>query len=87
LAKERKRIWEEDLRKDGDPPKLFIHGCEDHVLNLMSKDYEHWLVKNSHDHLLIKKKKHRATDVVQFIISKVCFSFSKPFHMTIFFFF
>jgi hypothetical protein len=72
LGKERKRIWEEDWKKDGDPPKLNIQGCEDHVLNLMSKDYEDFLVNNSDPHLLLNKKKHRATDVVQFIISKVC---------------
>jgi hypothetical protein len=56
----------------GDPPTLRIHNCEDHVLNLMSKDYENELAKNSKPHLLLGKgKKHRATDVVQFIIAKV----------------
>jgi hypothetical protein len=36
----------------------------------MSQDLENVLVKNSAPHLLISGK-HRATDVVQFIISKV----------------
>jgi hypothetical protein len=51
-------------------PPLIIKGCEDHILNLMSQDLEDALVKNSLPHLVVCNK-HRATDVVQFIISKV----------------
>ena len=72
LEKERQFIWKTELRKEGEPPKLVIQGCEDHVLNLMSLDYEKWLGKTSDPHLLLgKNRKHRATDVVQFLIAKV----------------
>jgi hypothetical protein len=60
------------MGKPESPPELIIQGCEDHVLSLMSKDYEDWLVKNSAPCLVLNKK-HRATDVVQFLIAKVCF--------------
>ncbi|MBL4704521.1 MAG: hypothetical protein JKY54_08365 [Flavobacteriales bacterium] len=59
------------MKKKGNPPDLNIIGCEDHILNLMSEDYEKWLVANSAPHLVINKK-HRATDLVQFLIAKVC---------------
>jgi hypothetical protein len=73
LIKEREKIWKA-LGKNGDPPRLVIQKCEDHILNLMSLDYETWLATNSNPRLLLgKKKKHRATDVVQFLIAKVFF--------------
>jgi hypothetical protein len=51
-------------------PPLIIKGCEDHILNLMSHDFEQSLVANCPPHLVVNGK-HRATDVVQFLISKV----------------
>jgi hypothetical protein len=67
LTAERDRL----LLERGTPsPPLIIKGCEDHILNLMSQDLEETLVKNALPHLVVCGK-HRATDVVQFIISKV----------------
>ena len=56
----------------GAPPKVKFKGCEDHLLNLMSKDFEKYLVTNSSACIY---KKHHATDVVQFIIAKVIYFF------------
>jgi hypothetical protein len=53
----------------GDPPKMIVHKCEDHILNLISCDYEKVLITKSPS--LQISGKHRATDVVQFIIAKV----------------
>jgi hypothetical protein len=75
LLAKRKELWEKQ-QKEGNPPDLIIQGCEDHVFSLMSKDYETWLVNKSAPHLIMKSK-HRATDVVQFIIAKVIFLSSK----------
>ena len=59
---------------EGDPPNLIVHKCEDHILNLISCDYEKVLIEKSPS--LRVSSKHRATDVVQFIIAKVGFFLS-----------
>jgi hypothetical protein len=58
---------------EGEPPDFIIHKCEDHILNLISCDYEKTLITGSP--ALMVNEKHRATDVVQFIVAKVCFLF------------
>jgi hypothetical protein len=68
LIEGRKKLHHE-LEIQGDPPKLIVHKCEDHILNLISCDYEKELIKNSPS--LQVSKKHRATDVVQYIVAKV----------------
>ena len=50
--------------------KLVIKGCEDHILNLMSKDFEESLVRSAIPSLVLGKK-HRATDIVQLLVAKV----------------
>jgi hypothetical protein len=55
----------------GEPPKFIIHKCEDHILNLISSDFEKELITLSPS--LKVSTKHRATDVVQYIIAKVFF--------------
>jgi hypothetical protein len=65
----RRKILHHELKIQGDPPKLIIHKCEDHILNLISSDYERELIRNSPS--LEVSKKHRATDVVQYIVAKV----------------
>ena len=42
--------------RSGDPPKIIIQGCEDHLLNLMSKDYERYLIENCHPNILVNAK-------------------------------
>jgi hypothetical protein len=75
LIKERKRRWD-TLGRSGELPKLQIQKCQDHVLNLMTGDYENELLKLSTDCVMNEiSKKHRATDVVQFLLQKVCKSF------------
>ena len=70
LRKRRQELW--NLQgNDTIAPELIVFGCQDHVLNLMSKDYEAKLV--SEDPKLCVNSKHRATDVVQFVIAKVFF--------------
>jgi hypothetical protein len=66
---ERRKKLHHELKIQGDPPKLIIHKCEDHILNLISSDYERELIRNSPS--LEVSKKHRATDVVQYIVAKV----------------
>jgi hypothetical protein len=78
ITNERKQIYS-SMGNAGDPPKLVVHMCEDHILNLMSSDYEAALTKNNPS--LMINQKHRATDVVQFIIAKV-FSISVYFITT-----
>ena len=47
-----------------------IKGCQDHVINLMSKDYEAFLVQNTSPRLLVGAK-HRVTDLVQMIVGRL----------------
>jgi hypothetical protein len=68
----RKQLWA-TMGCEGDPPNFIIHKCEDHILNLISSDYEKALIKHSSS--LTVSTKHRATDVVQYIIAKVVFLF------------
>jgi hypothetical protein len=70
IIKERKILFA-STGKSGEVPLLIIHKCEDHILNLMSSDFEELLIKKSPG--LQVSKKHRATDVVQFLVAKVCF--------------
>jgi hypothetical protein len=70
ILKRRKELYDVG-HHEGDPPELIIHKCEDHVLNLISSDYEKVLIQNSPS--VQVSSKHRATDVVQFIIAKVYF--------------
>ena len=69
LTKARQREWKEQ-NKPGTVPKLVIKGCEDHILNLMSRDFETALVRDATPDLVVGKK-HRATDIVQLLIWKV----------------
>ena len=69
LTAARKEEWENQNR-EGEVPELVVKGCEDHLINLMSKDYEEYLVTNASKNLIIKGK-HRATDIVQLLINKV----------------
>jgi hypothetical protein len=69
LMKARQDMWNGE-----DPlPKLQIQKCEDHMFNLMSSDYEKDIIETSNGCVMHGKahKKHRATDVVQFLIYKV----------------
>jgi hypothetical protein len=72
INKKRKELYSAGGR-EGEPPELVIHKCEDHILNLISSDYEKKLIKESP--ALTISTKHRATDVVQFLVAKVCFLF------------
>jgi hypothetical protein len=69
LTKARQAAWKEQ-NKLGSLRKLMVKGCEDHILNLMSKDYEKFLALEGGSDLVIGQK-HRATDIVQLLISKV----------------
>jgi hypothetical protein len=75
LIRKREENWTKE-GNSGPVPKLQIQKCQDHVLNLMSVDYENELIQNSSCVMNPKSKKHRATDVVQFLISKVSLSSS-----------
>jgi len=70
LIEARRQKWVE-LGKSGSVPPLHIQGCQDHIINLMSKDYEVFLVADVSSALLLVEKKHRATDLVQMLIGKV----------------
>jgi hypothetical protein len=70
LLKKRKENWAK-LGHSTPVPELQIQECQDHVLNLMSSDYEAAILANSSCVMNQKTKKHRATDVVQFLLSKV----------------
>ena len=69
LKNARENEWRQQ-RKEGEPSKLIVKGCEDHLMNLMSKDYEKYLVENSSP-MFVEHGKHRATDVVQMIIATI----------------
>lgn len=69
LRRAREAKWVE-LRGVGPVSELKVKGCEDHVLNLMSKDVEKYLVLTSNPNLVLGKK-HRATDLVQLLIDKI----------------
>jgi hypothetical protein len=66
----RQELWKK-LGHQDDAPEFIIHKCEDHILNLISVDYEKALIHHSSS--LTVSNKHRATDVVQYIIAKVFF--------------
>jgi hypothetical protein len=66
----RQELWKK-LGHQDDAPEFIIHKCEDHILNLISVDYEKALMHHSSS--LTVSNKHRATDVVQYIIAKVFF--------------
>jgi len=79
LRRAREEEWEEQGRV-GILPVLTVKGCEDHILNLMSKDFEKYLVETSNPTLTLAKtsiptlalgQKHRATDLVQLLIEKI----------------
>lgn len=69
LTKARKAEWKAQGNK-GEPPALHIQGCQDHIINLMSKDYEAFIVKTTSPYLIVGQK-HRATDLVQMIIGRL----------------
>jgi hypothetical protein len=69
LLQARSKLWKE-MNKEGEVPVLIIHKCEDHILNLMSQDLEKKLIEISPKMKIFSK--HRATDVVQLLISLVC---------------
>jgi len=69
LRRAREEEWEEQGRV-GILPVLTVKGCEDHILNLMSKDFEKYLVETSNPTLTLGQK-HRATDLVQLLIEKI----------------
>ena len=69
LRKAREEEWKKQNQL-GIVPQLLVKGCEDHILNLMSVDYERHLVETAPTNLIIKGK-HRATDIVQLLIFKV----------------
>lgn len=69
LRRARNTQWEVQ-GGEGSCPVLIVKGCEDHILNLMSKDMETYLVGHSLPALVINKK-HRATDLVQLLIHKL----------------
>ena len=64
----REQLWNEK-GKQGELKDLIFIGCQDHVLNLMSSDLERHLVEKQPN--LCIGDKHRATDVVQFLVTKV----------------
>jgi hypothetical protein len=68
---DRRKILHSEAGLQGEPSTLVVHKCEDHILNLMSSDYERVLLENSPS--LQVSSKHRATDVVQYIVAKVFF--------------
>jgi len=73
LAALLKRAREEEWQTQGGVgpvPELIVKGCEDHILNLMSKDMEKYLVTTSIPSLVIGEK-HHATDLVQLLIDKI----------------
>jgi len=73
LDEERRKSWEEDGYPGPCPPLIFV-GCEDHLVNLISQDFEKIFVQDAKErgahHLLISDK-HRATDWVQFVTQKL----------------
>ena len=59
ILKRRKELYY-SAGHEGEPPVFIIHKCEDHVLNLMSSDYEKLLIKNSPT--LMISNKHRTNN-------------------------
>ena len=61
--------WRKQNR-EGTVPDLVIKGCEDHILNLMSRDFERAVLAGAAPQLIMGEK-HQATDIVQLLVGKV----------------